>query len=183
MGRDTLTSLTRKVRRGLAWDLLVISGGVSVGEKDLVRKAAQRCGVRPLLWQVNIKPGMPLFFGKRGRTLVFGLPGNPVSVFVTFEEFVKPALCTLMGRARHDGYTHPATLAEDLKISRTRRTHFIRVRCVSDNGQMQVAPIHGQGSHHLHSLIKADGWIRMNADGGPWPAGTHVFVKRESPRW
>ena len=85
MGRDTLASLTRKVRRGLACDLLVISGGVSVGDKDLVRNAVARCGVQQLLWRVNIKPGMPLFVGAHRRTLVLGLPGNRVSVFVTFE--------------------------------------------------------------------------------------------------
>ncbi len=191
--RDTLASLTHKVRRGLACNLLVISGGVSVGEKDFVRKAAQRCGVRPLLWQVNIKPGMPLFVGThrpscragRGagrRTLVFGLPGNPVSVFVTFEEFVKPALFRLMGRRWHDPYTEPAVLTDNLRVSHTRRMHFLRVRC-SQHNQLVAEPLDGQGSHRLRSLVEADGWIRVASGKSPWPAGTQVFVKRESPRW
>jgi len=182
MGRDTLTSLIRKVRRGLACDLLVISGGVSVGDKDFVRNAVARCGVRQLLWRVNIKPGMPLFVGKRRRTLVFGLPGNPVSVFVTLEEFVKPALFRLMGREWQDPYTEPAVITEDLQVSRTRRTHFIRVRC-SQHNQLVAEPLDGQGSHRLRSLVEADGWIRMTADQEPWRAGTQVLVKPEASRW
>ena len=183
--RDTVPALIRKVRRGLEYDLLVISGGVSVGDKDLVRQAAQRCGVQQILWQVNIKPGMPLFVGTHrsagltgaaGKSLVFGLPGNPVSVFVTFEEFVKPAIYRLMGRQWQDQYTEPAVLIEDLQVSRTRRTHFLRVRC-SQHRQLVAEPLDGQGSHRLRSLVEADGWIRMNVEQGPWSAGAQVFVK------
>jgi molybdopterin molybdotransferase len=112
---------------------------------------------------------MPLFFGRRRRTLVFGLPGNPVSVYVTFEEFVKPALARLMGRPWEDHYRSHAVLADALKVSTTRRTHFIRVRCVN-----------GQGAHRLRSLAEADGWIRVDAEHGPWPAGAPVLVKREA---
>ncbi len=179
MGRDTIASLTQKIRRGLVWDLLVISGGVSVGEKDLVRIAAQRCGVRQLLWRVNIKPGMPLFVGTHRRTLIFGLPGNPVSVFVAFEEFVKPALYRLMGRGWQDPYAEPAVLTEDLRISRTRRTHFVRVRCSQQN-QLVAEPLDGQGSHRLRTLVEVDGWIRLVSSDGPWSAGTQVWVKRGS---
>lgn len=182
MGRDTLASLTRTISRGLACDLLVISGGVSVGDKDLVRNAAQRCGIRQLLWRVSIKPGMPLFIGKRRRTLVFGLPGNPVSVFVTFEEFVKPALYRLLGRGWQDPYAESAILAEGLRVSRARRTHFIRVRCSQQN-QLVAEPLDGQGSHRLRSLVEADGWVRVASDDGPWSAGTQVLVKRELARW
>ena len=183
--RDTIASLIPQIRRGLACDLLVMSGGVSVGEKDLVRNATQRCGVQQVFWQVNIKPGMPLFVGthrpacRQGRRrLVFGLPGNPVSVFVTFEEFVKPALHRLMGRKWQDPYTEPAVITENLQVSRTRRTHFIRVRC-SQHNQLVAEPLDGQGSHRLRSLIEADGWIRMNAEQGPWSAGAQVLVKRK----
>ena len=176
--RDALRPLMAKIRKGLACDLLLISGGVSVGEKDFVRRAARRCGIHPIFWRVNIKPGMPLFLGACGRTLVFGLPGNPVSVFVTFEEFVKPALVRLMGRPWHDGYTTPATLAQDLTASATRRTHFVRVRCHGENGHVDVEPLDGQGSHRLLSLAEADGWIRVVSNEGPWPAGTPVLVKR-----
>ena len=180
--RDVFHPLVEKIRKGLTYDILLISGGVSVGEKDFVRRAARRCGIKPIFWQVNIKPGMPLFFGTRGRTLVFGLPGNPVSVFVTFEEFVKPALFQLMGRGWEDPYAEPAVLTEDLRVSRTRRTHFIRVRC-SQHNQLVAEPLDGQGSHRLRSLVEADGWIRVISSESPWSAGTQTFVKRESTRW
>lgn len=175
--RDELEPLIVKIRKGLTADVLLISGGVSVGDKDFVRRAAKRCGIQTIFWRVNIKPGMPLFFGTRGRTLVFGLPGNPVSVFVTFEEFVKPALFQWMGRAWHDGYEIPAMLLQDLTVSSTRRTHFIRVRCTHHNGHAVAEPVTGQGSHQLRSLVEADGWIRMVADQGPWSVGTRVSVK------
>ncbi len=175
--RDTLGAAVRAIRRSLTADLLLISGGVSVGEKDFVRQAAMRCGVQSLLWQVDIKPGMPLFVGRRRRTLVFGLPGNPVSVFVAFEEFVKPVIARLMGRPWHDGYVTPATLANDLTVSPARRTHFVRVRCVRQDSHLSVEPVNGQGAHHLMSLVQAEGWIRLDSTQGPWRAGTPVLVK------
>ena len=178
MARDALATIISEVRRGLACDILLVCGGVSVGDKDFARQAMQACGVKEVFWRVNIKPGMPLFFGKRGRTLVFGLPGNPVSVFVNFEEFVKPAIHRFMGRAWRDAYDEPAILVSDLQVSRTRRTHFIRVRCSSQN-QLVAEPVEQQGSHHLGSVAATDGWIRVVADRGPWRAGASVWVKRE----
>lgn len=177
---DLLQRLVARIRTGIVYDLLLISGGVSVGEKDLVRQAARSCGVKELLWKVNIKPGMPLFVGRKGRTLLFGLPGNPVSVYVTFEEFVKPALFQLMGRPWHDQYLSPAILTQDLKISTTRRTHFVRVRSAPLNGRILAEPTGGQGSHQLGSLAQSNGWVRVISNQGPWPAGTSVLVKLES---
>ncbi len=182
LARDIFRRLVARIRQGLREDMLLVCGGVSVGEKDFVRAALTACGVKEVFWRVNIKPGMPLFFGTRGRTLVFGLPGNPVSVFVTFEEFVKPALCRLTGQRWRDGYTEPAVLVTDLQVSPTRRTHFLRVRCSSHN-QLVAEPMNGQGSHQLRSLIEADGWIRVISNEGPWTAGTRVLVKREATRW
>ena len=84
---------------GLAGDVLVTSGGVSVGPHDLVRAIAGELGVEEVFWRVAVKPGKPVSFGVRGRTLVFGLPGNPVSALVGFELFVRPALLALQRRA------------------------------------------------------------------------------------
>ena len=178
--KDALQALVLAIHRSLAGDLLLISGGVSVGDKDFVREAAARCGIRPILWQVDIKPGMPLFVGRRRRTLVFGLPGNPVSVLVNFEEFVKPAIFRLMGRSWQDGYVTPATLTKDLAVSQRRRTHFIRVRCLAEDGGIRAEPLNGQGSHQLASLTHAEGWLRMDSADGPWRAGTRVRVKQEA---
>ena len=175
--RDSMPMLMRRIQRGLRADVLLLCGGVSVGDKDYSQAAMTRCGVKPVFWKVNIKPGMPLFFGKRGKTLVFGLPGNPVSAYVTFEEFVRPVLFRLLGRPWDDQYSEPAILVNDLKVSPTRRTHFIRVRCTAHN-QLVAEPLNGQGSHQFQSLIEANGWIRMTANGSSWPAGTKVLVKR-----
>ena len=176
--RDAVLPLRAAIHRGLDADVLVMTGGVSVGEKDYVREAARRCGVRQLFWKVNMKPGMPLFVGRRGRTLVFGLPGNPVSVYVCFSEFVVPALARLSGRPWQDPYGEPAVLVEDLPMSTTRRTHFVRVRCSQQN-QLVAEPLNGQGSHQLRSLTEADGWVRLRSDLGPWRAGSPVFVRPE----
>ena len=176
---DESSALTARIRRGLRHDVLLISGGVSVGDKDMVRRVLERCGVTPVLWRVNIKPGMPLYVGRRGRTLVFGLPGNPVSVFVTFEEFVRPSLWKLLGRTWRERYVTPARLGEDLRLSVTRRTHFVRVRCVPRRGGLDVVPLSGQGSHQLSSAAAADGWLRISDDEGPWRRGASVLVKRE----
>lgn len=89
---DNLQGIRQSIRKGLQQDVLIICGGVSVGKYDFVKEALRQEGVREIFWKVNIKPGKPILFGKKGKTLVFGLPGNPVSVYVTFEEFVKPAL-------------------------------------------------------------------------------------------
>ena len=175
--RDVITPLIRKIRRGLGYDILLICGGASVGEKDLLRKATQACGIREIFWRVNIKPGMPLFFGKHRDTFVFGLPGNPISVYVCFEEFVKPAIAKLSGRSWSDPYQTCALLAKDLKLSPTRRTHFVRLSRLANNGRMCVEPLDAQGSHQLRSLTEADAWTRLVSDEGPWRAGTLVRVK------
>src|SRR6266545_4349471 len=85
------------VREGLAGDVLVVSGGVSVGPRDHVKPAFEACGVEEVFWRVRIKPGKPLWFGRRGATLVFGLPGNPLSAIVCFCVFIEPALRALHG--------------------------------------------------------------------------------------
>lgn len=87
------------IERGLACDVLVTSGGVSVGPHDLVRRVEAELGVEEVFWRVSVKPGKPVAFGVRGTTLVFGLPGNPVSSLVSFELFVRPALYALQGLA------------------------------------------------------------------------------------
>ncbi len=85
------------VERGLPGDVLVVSGGVSVGPHDHVKPAFEACGVEEVLWRVRIKPGKPMWFGRRGETLVFGLPGNPLSSIVCFCVFIEPALRRLQG--------------------------------------------------------------------------------------
>ena len=99
-GRRTTSRRTRDaVERGLEGDILIVSGGVSVGPHDHVKPAFEACGVEEVFWRVRIKPGKPLWFGRRGTTLVFGLPGNPLSAIVGTALFVLPALRLLRGEA------------------------------------------------------------------------------------
>ena len=96
---DDFEATRAAVERGLTGDILVVSGGVSVGPHDHVKPAFEACGVEEVFWRVRIKPGKPLWFGRRGTTLVFGLPGNPLSAIVGIGVFVVPALRRAARRA------------------------------------------------------------------------------------
>jgi molybdopterin molybdotransferase len=172
---DQRQAIQRLIREGLGADVLLISGGVSVGKYDFVKEALRREGVKEIFWKVDIKPGKPLFFGKKGRTLVFGLPGNPVSVFVTFEEFVKPALLRTQGRKKLSEGWVEGRLTEGFKNGP--RYHFIRVRCVSRKGGYAVTPLKGQGSHMIGSLASANALLRVE------PYATLKRNQEVSVRW
>lgn len=162
------------VRRGLKNDLLVISGGVSVGKYDFVKEALRREGVKEIFWKVDIKPGKPLFFGRKGGMLVFGLPGNPVSVFVTFEEFVKPALLQMRCQRKKAPAPVSGYLTERFKNGS--RLHFVRVRCLPKKGKLAVIPLKGQGSHMIGELASANGLLRVEPDA-LLKRNERVFVK------
>lgn len=151
-------AIRRRIQRGLKSDIFIISGGVSVGKYDFVREVLKREGVREIFWKVDIKPGKPLFFGRKGRTLVFGLPGNPVSVFVTFEEFVKPAILKMKGR-RKPGKWVQARLTEGFRNGN--RLHFVRTHCVSEKSGYAVTPLKGQGSHMIGTLASSNALLRI----------------------
>ena len=110
----------RALERGLEADVLVSSGGVSVGPHDLVRRILAELGVEEDFWGVAVRPGKPLAFGVRGRTLVFGLPGNPVSALVGVELFVRPALLALQGATDPEPAYETARLAAPLRRNAAR---------------------------------------------------------------
>ena len=124
---DDEEALREALERGLAADVLVTSGGVSVGEHDLVRAVERELGVEEIFWRVSIKPGKPVSFGVRGDTLVFGLPGNPVSALVGCELFVKPALRALQGIPDPLPRFEPGRLAAALRRNEE-RDEFVRAR-------------------------------------------------------
>src|ERR1700758_3996288 len=134
------------LERGLAADVLVTSGGVSVGEHDLVRAAEQELGVEEVFWRVSIKPGKPVSFGVRGDTLVFGLPGNPVSALVGCELFVKPALRALQGLVDPLPRFDRGVLAAPLRRNAA-RDELVRARIELDGDAVVLAPLDGQESH------------------------------------
>ncbi len=159
---DSFQDIRRAIRKGLRQDVLIICGGVSVGKYDFVKEALRQEGVREIFWKINIKPGKPVFFGTKGKKLVFGLPGNPVSVYVTFEEFVKPALLKMMGKKNQYRWVEGKLTKEYQNGS---RPHFIRVQCVKRKDGYRVTPLKGQGSHQIGTLAKADGLIKVEANG------------------
>ena len=161
------------IERGLEADVLVTSGGVSVGPHDLVRSVARDLGVEEVFWGVAVKPGKPLAFGKRGRTLVFGLPGNPVSSLVGTLLFVRPAILALQG------VTDPGT---GFDVGRTasalrrdpRRDEFVRARrSFGDDGAV-VEAITGQESHMIVRASSADVLVHVPRGSGEIQAGEHV---------
>jgi molybdopterin molybdotransferase len=166
-------------------DVLVVTGGVSVGAHDLVKQVFEEVGTLDL-WRVAIQPGKPLAYGSArrpdgGYCLLFGLPGNPVSSFVTFELFVRPVLRRLRGDAGDQGrLITKARLAHPVRKSPPRRA-FIRVRLEPDparDGTMVAALSGGQGSHVLSALALADGLAVIPEGPGEVPAGTEVEVIR-----
>jgi molybdopterin molybdotransferase len=158
-----------------ASDVVVVSGGVSVGPHDHVKPALARLGVEEIFWGVALQPGKPTWFGARDGTLVFGLPGNPVSAAVTFELFARPALAALQGAAVEEPGKRRATLAEAVRRN-PRREQAVRVRLEHRNGTLVAVPNGPQGSHVVTSLIGADALALIPAGAGEAPAGTDVAL-------
>jgi molybdopterin molybdotransferase len=154
--RDESDALIEAIKRGIKNHALIISGGVSVGEHDLVKSALQSLGGKIDLWRVAIKPGKPFLFGHVGECAVFGLPGNPVSAFVTFLQFVRPAILRMMGAVNLDPMTVPAELTVDLNNDGD-RVHYFRGKL--ENGQF--APVGRQESHALFGLSQSTALLRV----------------------
>ena len=165
--------LREALERGLAADVLVTSGGVSVGEHDLVRAAERELGVEEVFWRVSIKPGKPVSFGVRGDTLVFGLPGNPVSALVGCELFVKPALRALQGLADPLPRFEPGRLAAGLRRN-GERDEFVRARSRVDGDAVVLEPVTGQESHMIVRSAVADALVHVPRGNGELAAGSTV---------
>ncbi len=161
------------LERGLAADLLVSSGGVSMGPHDLVRATAAGLGVEEVFWQVAMKPGKPVAFGVRGRTLVFGLPGNPVSALVGFELFVRPAVRALQGAAEPGPVYRSGRLAVSLRRNE-HRDELVRARARLGEDGVVLQPVSGQESHMIVRAAAADALVLVQRGDGELPAGASV---------
>jgi molybdopterin molybdotransferase len=169
----TRAALARTLDQG---DALVISGGVSVGPHDHVKPALSALGVRELFWRVALQPGGPTWFGARGDTLVFGLPGNPVSAVVTFTLFVRPALAAMQGLEPRPRLDSEGRLAVAVKRN-PRREQAIRVRVQRRDGTLAVTPNGPQGSHLVTSLVGADALAFIPPGEGELSAGSVVRLE------
>jgi molybdopterin molybdotransferase len=170
---DDEAALRAALERGLAADVLLTSGGVSVGEHDLVRAVERELGVAEVFWRVSIKPGKPISFGVRGDTLVFGLPGNPVSSLVGCELFVKPALRALQGFADPLPRLELGRLASALRRNED-RDEFVRARTRVEDDAVLLAPVAGQESHMIVRSSAADALLHVPRGSGELAAGSTV---------
>jgi len=179
---DRPAAIEARFRAGLRADVIVSSAGVSVGDHDHVRGVLQRIGCKLHFWGVHMKPGYPLVFGviEATGTLVFGLPGNPVSAAVTFEQFVRPALRRLMGHSALHRPVIRARLTEDLRKP-VGRLHFVRVRLEARDGEVFATPTSNQSSGVLTSLIRGQGLAIFAAEAERLEAGSEVAVQILDP--
>ena len=170
---DDESALRVAVERGLAADVLVTSGGVSVGPHDLVRRIEAGLGVEEVFWRVAIKPGKPVSFGVRGETLVFGLPGNPVSSLVGCELFVKPALRALQGLPEPLPSFEAGRLAAPVRRNDA-RDELVRARSRLDRDGTLLEPVSGQESHMIVHAAGADALVHVPRGIGELAAGDTV---------
>jgi molybdopterin molybdotransferase len=186
---DRPEAIRAAVAQGLAADVLVLSGGVSAGDLDIVPSIFARCGVQQVFHKVRLKPGKPVWFGVLRRdaappTLVFGLPGNPASSLVCFELFVRPAIAILAGRPRdawhlsrcHARLVGPAKAAADRPV-------YLPCRLRGTAGGREAEPLPWTGSSDMLGLAGAGGLIALPAGGRVHEAGEEVeVVLRDSGR-
>jgi molybdopterin molybdotransferase len=176
IAKDKWKDLEERMRTAPHADILLVSGGVSVGKYDIVRETLLQIGVKPFFWKVAIRPGKPLFFGVLGKTLIFGLPGYPASSFITFEEFVRPAILALLGCKPIHRSQIKAVLREEIRKPKGIRS-FLRVRLEYENGRYLASLSGSQKSSVLSSLANANGIAVISEEVEVIPSGGWVEVQ------
>jgi molybdopterin molybdotransferase len=170
---DSRKAIREKIKKlQKSSDIILVSGGVSVGDFDYVPGILEAAGFELLFQKISIKPGKPTVFGRQGKRFVFGMPGNPVSTFVVFEALVKPFLYRMMG---HD-FIQPlvkGTLLQGFNRSKASRTAFIPVRY--QNGMVEILEYHG--SAHIYAFSKANGLLEIPAGVKEIKMGAEVDVR------
>ncbi|HOW36098.1 MAG TPA: molybdopterin molybdotransferase MoeA [Candidatus Omnitrophota bacterium] len=169
IARDDRRALITKIKSGFECDILLISGGVSVGDCDLVPSVLRTLGAKIFFHKVAVQPGKPLLFAKKNKTLIFGLPGNPVSTMVSFHEFVRPCILKMSGRRDFLTKTATAILAEEIKLNPA-RTKILRGKTLLREGELFVKLSEHQGSGNIISVVKADCLFKV-------PEGVRKVVK------
>ncbi len=172
---DKKSELRAKISQTKGFNLVLLSGGVSVGEYDLVKDQLKGFGVEQVFWQVRIKPGKPVFFGKKKNQLIFGLPGNPVSSMVTFYLFVRPALDKMLGKKQIGLKKGRAILAQDLKL-KPGRVQFLRGSLTKEGIVRQVSIFPNQKSGVLKSMVKSNVLVMVPAHIEEMEQGEEVEI-------
>ena len=176
IARDRKEDIQAKLRQGLRADVILSSAGVSVGDYDFVKEVFLDLGVEMVFWKVAMRPGKPLAFGTLAGKLVFGLPGNPVSSMVSFEQFVRPSLLKMMGHRRLTRPVIEAILREDIRKEPGRR-HFVRASVSFERDHYFVTTTGDQGSGILRSMVKANGLVIIPEGTERVKAGEKVRVQ------
>ena len=176
IAKDRKEEVEGRLRQGLRADVLISSAGISVGDYDFVREALKDLGIEMVFWKVAMRPGKPTAFGTIKGKPVFGLPGNPVSSMISFEQFVRPALLRMMGYRQIFRRAVEALLREDIEVQPGRR-HYVRANLSSEKGRYVVLTTGAQGSGILNSMVKANGLIVIPEDRQRVRTGETVTVQ------
>jgi molybdopterin molybdotransferase len=177
IARDEREPLRALLAEGLRADVLVTTAGVSMGDRDLVREVLEALGTRQVFWKIDIKPGRPTAFAVRDPgTLVFSLPGNPVSTLLTFEEFVRPAILKMMGHRAVLRPTVRAVFEGELR-RKPGRVGFVRVRLERRGGDLVARSAGNQETGILSTMLRADGVAIVPAEVGDLGTGAPVDVQ------
>ncbi|HMK52162.1 MAG TPA: gephyrin-like molybdotransferase Glp [Thermodesulfobacteriota bacterium] len=176
IAKDRKEEIEKKLRQGIRADVLISSAGVSVGDYDFVKDVLGDLGMKMAFWQVAMKPGKPLAFGTIQGKPVFGLPGNPVSSMVSFEQFVRPSLLKMMGHRQIFRPVVEVFLQDEIEKKPGRR-HFIRAFVSFKEGSYFATTTGDQGSGILRSMVKANGLIIIPEDQEIARAGEKVKVQ------
>ena len=175
IARDDEKHLLSRVKAGLKRDVLIVSGGVSVGDYDLVPRILKKCQVRGVFHKVSIKPGKPFLFGYKGRTLVFGVPGNPVSTYLGFLVLIMPALNKMMGRDASLN-TCKGILMSDFHKKKGRK-RFVPVSTRMKGNTREVFPVTTyHGSADMAALISADSFMIVEKNISSLNKGSEVNI-------
>jgi len=153
--------------------VLILTGGVSVGDHDYTKDVLEDLGVKEIFWKVAQKPGKPLYVGVKDDKIIFGLPGNPYAVFTSFHLYIKPTLCKMMGHPSPKILWEKKSLSEPIK-NKGSRSNFLKGYI--PHGASSVEPLQGQGSHMLHALVLANCLIKIPAEIDELAAGEPVEV-------
>lgn len=171
---DDEKSILNRIKGIANVDAIICNGGISVGEKDFLRSVLKKVGVEEILWKVKIKPGKPFFFGKLKNIPVFVLPGFPVSTFVTFEVFVRPALIKMSGGKELNRRKVTALLAEEIK-RKSGRTEFMRAYTYFEGGKFRASVVGEQRSTILSAFASANSLIEIPEEISVIPEGCPVI--------